>query len=256
MSVVPELFRHQPGLFPVLVDIQALDNEGRTKIQERESAWEQEADTLYVMALFDTTAQASALIAHLVRRMFVRRPDGVEDALRFYDPFVFRHLRWLLSAEQMDSLLGPIQNWYWREPDGMWHRQPRAADHASLRPLRLTTGQWPTLLRMSDIQQALAELSRADSIHSREPAIAQQLDMLLAEAWRTYGMADRQDRRLYAVQATRYHRDIHRHPVMQSCLRRISEEAMTFVTACSDFDDARMRRMAEELQQMQVSHQR
>ncbi|WP_321887819.1 DUF4123 domain-containing protein [Paraburkholderia bannensis] len=251
--VVPERFRYQPELFPVLVEIQALGRDDREVVWTRDRVSEQEYDVPFVLALFDAEVEGSAVVAHLVRRMAVRRPDGAEDALRFYDPFVFRHLRWLLGVEQMDSLLGPITAWHWREPDGTWQRHARGSDHASLRPLRLTSPQWSTLLRVADINQSLRELLRVDPTRANEPGVAQELDSLLAEASDVSGLVDHQDRRLYALQAIRYHRHIHQHPALRDRLREVRSSAMTFVTACADFDDSWMCRLAKEVEQIQAS---
>ncbi|POR53589.1 uncharacterized protein DUF4123 [Paraburkholderia eburnea] len=252
LPVVPERFCHQPELFPVLVDFQPLGPDGRADVWSRDRVSEQENGVPFVLAFFDATVEGSAVTAHLVRRMAVRRPDGVDDALRFYDPFVFQHLLWLLSVGQMDSLLGPITTWHWRQPDGTWHQHVRVSEQASLRPLRLTSPQWLTLLRMAEINRALVELSRVDPACAGKPGIAQQLDMLLAEASDVRGLGDPQDRLLYVLQASRYHRHIHQHPVLRNCLGQVRENAMTFVTACADIDDSRMCRLAKELEQIQV----
>ncbi|MBB3261175.1 hypothetical protein F4827_006083 [Paraburkholderia bannensis] len=253
LPIVPERFRAQPELFPILVDIHALGAEGHTKILQRAASSEQQDGVQYIHAFLDAATEPSALAAHLIRRMSVRRPDGVEDVLRFYDPFVFRHLRWLLDVHQLDGLLGPVSQWYWPEPDGMWHSQLRVSDHASLRPLRLTPEQWPTLLRMADLNVALRKLSHLGFMQQHDTSTAQQIDRLLAEAWGGHGMSDRQDRLLFAIQASYYHRHIHKHPVLQSRLNQAATGAMTFVTACADLDDPKMRQLAEELEQIHAN---
>jgi hypothetical protein len=247
--VVPERYRAQPELFPVLVDVRALDHGMRSKIRERAIAWEQDGDTPYFMALLNAPVTASQLATHLTKRMVVRRPDGEEDVLRFYDPFVFRHLSWLLTAEQMDSLLGPVDCWHWS--DGTWYVYSRSTPQPSLRPLRLTSGQWPTLMRMTDINRALAQIKRLDPDHPDGPDTARALDTLLDEAWQRYRFSDREDRVLYATQAVRIHRHIHRHPALQERLRLAETRQLSFVAACADLDDTVLYRMKQALEQNQ-----
>ncbi|CAB3751502.1 DUF4123 domain-containing protein [Paraburkholderia solisilvae] len=247
--VVPELFREQPELFPALVAIHALDRDMRSAMARRASAWEQDSGTPYFMALLDAPVAASQLAAHLTRRMVVRRPDGQEDVLRFHDPFVFRHLRWLLTSEQMDSLLGPVERWRWREPSGVWHVHPRSATQPSLRPLRLSPEQWPTLVRVADINRALSQLARLTPSLPDDADTARELDRHLDEAWQRYRMNDRQDRVLYAMQAVRFHRQIHRHPILRERLRLIADGQLSFTGACAELNDAMLYRMAQDLEQ-------
>jgi hypothetical protein len=246
--VVPELFREHPELFPVLVDINALDRDVRLTMARRALAWERDSETPYFMALLNAPVTAAELVVHLARRMIVRRPDGDEDVLRFYDPFVFRHLRWLLSLEQMDSLLGPVERWWWHERTGAWHVHPRSAPQASLRPLRLSTEQWPTLTRLADINRALSQLARLAPALADNSGTAQELDRKLDEAWQRYRMNDRQDRVLYATQALRFHLQIHRHPDFRERLRRIADGRLSFTGACADLDDAALHRMVQDLE--------
>lgn len=251
LPVVPERYRAQPELFPVLVDVRALEPGMRSKIRERAIAWERDSDTPYFMALLDAPVTASQLVAHLTKRMVVQRPDGEGDVLRFYDPFVFRHLSWLLTSEQLDSLLGPIDCWHWS--DGAWHAHCRSAQQASLRPLRLTSGQWPTLMRMADINRALLQIKRIAPDHPADPDTAQTLDTLLDEAWQRYRMNDRQDRVLYATQAVRIHRHIHGHPALRERLHLVETGQLSFVAACADLDDAGLYRMKQALEQNQTN---
>jgi hypothetical protein len=254
LPVVPEAYRTQASLFPALLDSETWDQTQHARLLERARMWERQEDTPYVMALIDATGPASTIVAHLTRRMGVRRPDGRENVLRYYDPYVFRHLRgWLLTPAQMDSLLGPIQTWHWREPDGIWHAHTRQCDVPSLRPLRLTPEQWPPLRRMAELQQALITLARIEPALGWRIDTAKQIDALLGQAQASHGMNDRADRLLFALQAVRFHPAIHRHPRLRQCLDRRPGDGPTYVEACADLDDARMQQLARELDTSQAN---
>lgn len=249
--IVPEAHREQVELFPVLVDLDQLDETKHATVVERERDYAAEVGKPYLMALLASSATPASLITHLARRMVIRLQDGQEDILRFYDPLVFRHLRWLLSAEQMDSLLGPIDAWHWKEPAGVWHAHLRQADRPSIRPLRLTPGQWPSLLRMADLQRLIHRLAQHDPQHAYRIETARQLDQSLADAQSTKGLDDRQDRILFALQAQRFGRAIHQHPKIRQRLHLACIGSMTYVAACADLDDDRLQKFALELERTQ-----
>jgi Domain of unknown function (DUF4123) len=62
------------------------------------------------VALLKTEATEKGLQSFLAKRLLIKI-DGVLALFRFYDPRVMRHLEWILSAEQMSQLLGPINEW-------------------------------------------------------------------------------------------------------------------------------------------------
>jgi hypothetical protein len=246
--VVPEPFNAQPDLFPALIDLKTLDAKQRASLFEHAVAWESAVDTPYFSALLVTSASTAQIVAHLARRILVKRPDGGQDALRFYDPFVFRHLRWLLTPGQMDSLLGPAQCWHWRAPSGEWLGQSRVATHASVPPLLLKREQWPTLMRLGDINLTLRQLARVAPNLKDDEVLAQQLDKLLDEAWVTHGMASTQDRCLYAEQAVRFLPRIHTHPQLRQRLDQVRTGAMSYVRACADLHATVLHELSAQLE--------
>jgi hypothetical protein len=247
-ALVPEPFNAQPDLFPALLDLKALNVEQRASLFESAAAWESGIDTPYFSALLVTSASAAQVAAHLARRILVKRPDGGQEALRFYDPFVFRHLRWLLTPAQMDSLLGPVQCWHWRAPSGEWLGQSRLATHASVPPLLLKREQWPTLMRLGDINLTLRRLARVAPNLKDDESLAQQLDKLLDEAWTKHGMVSALDRCLYAEQAVRYLPRIHTHPQLRQRLEQARTGAMSYVRACADLDATALHELSAQLE--------
>jgi hypothetical protein len=239
-------WRGKDALFPLLVELR--DNEEKRALARRhERRWEAQEETPYVMALFETPEPAEALVEHLTRRMAVHRLNGRMDVLRYYDPYVFRNLLWLFTPEQMDQLLGPIKTWHWREPDGQWqHYERQSEDAPGLIPLRLTPEQWPTLLRMAELQNVARQLAWIGFINAWSPKTMQRADALLAQA-RAQGLGSAEDRGLYAQQALRFGRDIHQHPVLRDCLKQAVNATMSYCMACADLDDMRMFELTEEL---------
>ncbi|MEN7531889.1 DUF4123 domain-containing protein [Cupriavidus sp. DL-D2] len=247
--MVPDAYRDRAELFPILVDLDELDETQRVAVLDRDANCAAQSGKTYLMALLDARGTPASVLTHLTRRMLVRRPDGQEDILRIYDPLVFRHLRWLLSVEQIDSLLGPIGTWHWREPDGTWHSHSRDADQPSIRPLRLTPAQWPSLLRMADLQRAIRTLADDDAPCAWRIETAQQLDQLLADTESIEGLNESEDRALHALQALRFGRTIHQHSALLHRLGMARNGETTYSSACADLDAIRLQKFADELQQ-------
>ncbi|RZT36755.1 DUF4123 domain-containing protein [Cupriavidus agavae] len=249
--IVPEAFRDQSELFPILVDLDELDETQRATVLHREAVCAETSDKPYQMALLDAPGTSTSVVTHLSRRMVVRQEKGQDDILRIHDPLVFRHLRWLLSTDQLDSLLGPIDTWHWREPGGIWHSHSRDADQPSIRPLRLTPVQWSSLLRMADLQLAIRTLARVDANHAYRIETARQLDRLLADAQSIKGLDDRQDHIVLALQALRFGRSIHQHPALVQRLAMACGGTTTYVSACADLDDTHLQAFASDLEPAQ-----
>jgi hypothetical protein len=251
LPIVPDRYRDQPHLFPQLVELEQMDEHARMGLLDRARRWVENHGTPYFSALLQTSTSAERLRRHLANQMdryhFARRQY---DVIRLHDPKVFRHMRWLLDAHQWETLLGPIDSWAWLEPAGSWQRRDRDRDVTNIAAqIRLSPGQWISLLRVGEINQSLARLSRVAPEIPDDAKLAQQLDALLGEAWGTYQLEDRTDRLLFAEQAVRFHPRIHQHPQLQERLQRVHAPELTYAGACIDLDDAAMRRLANELKQ-------
>ncbi|AJX31499.1 hypothetical protein [Burkholderia oklahomensis] len=248
-SLVPDRYREQAHLFPRLVCLASLDAAARDELLARARIWDREYDDPYFSALLHSTRGTDYIRGHLIAQMeqyhLARREY---DVIRLHDPKVFRHLNWLLSADQWESLLGPIDSWAWREPDGIWWNRTRDARITDVPArMRLSPEQWTTLLRFGEINQTLTLLSRIAPDLADDASLAQRLNALLAEAWNLHRLADRSDRLLYASQAIRFHPRIHQHPELQVRLKQTQENEATYADLCSDLDDTTMQRLVDEM---------
>jgi len=249
IPVVPEESPYPASLFPVLVDNEKLDDDLREQVHERVDLWEREIGSRFALAALDSPGNAEDVVAHLARMMKVQSPKGNADILCYYDPWIFRHLQgWLFYPDQMQALLGPVKTWHWREPDGSWQKytSPAFADSGT-RTLRLWKEQWPSLQRMEELHPVLKELASTDAALAWKAETARQADMLLGIAKDKYGLKEPSDRFLFALQALKFHPDIHSHPVLQVRLKQFSDKNISYVNECSGMDDAVMKKYASEL---------
>ncbi len=256
VPLVPDRYREQVHLFPRLVSLKPLEANARADLLARAQQWDREYDDPYFSTLLHTKKDNDIIRTHLIAQMeqyhLARREY---DVIRLHDPKVLRHLSWLLSADQWESLLGPIEAWAWREPDGTWwyrERDVRVTDVPSR--MRLSPEQWTTLLRFGEINQTLMLLSRAAPDLVDDASLAQRLNALLADAWNIHRLTDRSDRILYAIQAIRFHPRIHDHPEMRRRLRQPHADDSSYADRCDDLDDATMQRVVDEMNHPYKEH--
>ncbi len=183
-------------------------------------------------------------------RLIVRGPDKNLALLRYYDPRVFRHLRWLLEEDQMSLLLLGIESWNWCDADGQW-QQFRPSGDAPRADLRLTAEQWGGLQRLGLLNQCLQNIGDREPGRTGDDAIAKSAYVLLQKSYEQHGLTDSADRCLYAEQGVRFHPEIHRHPALAERLARTHGGATSYVSACRDLDDIALQKFAKDLRQPQ-----
>lgn len=246
-SLVTGHVNARPHLLPQLIRLNELSAEARMALSERIEQ-HQRRGVAFFCALLDSRASAERVAQHLKHHLEQRRPgDKRRWWLRFYDPHVFRHLRWQLDAEQMDRLLGPIDAWCWPDEQGRWHRQSHRLDQPPIVPhLLLSQAQWSRIDRLALLNRTLDALLLANPEREQNDILWQWVDALLVQAERE-PLHDEDDRQCYAEQAVRFHPQIHSHPVIRARLDRVRERGIPYTAACADLDDARMASLAAEL---------
>nr|WP_300309548.1 DUF4123 domain-containing protein [Halomonas sp.] len=237
----------RPHLLPQLVRLNEMPRDARLALRERIERHRQRG-VAFFCALLGSHAPAERVARHLMHHLEQRRQgDSRYWWLRFYDPYVFRHLCWQLDAEQMDVLLGPIHAWTWPDDDGRWHHQRHQSSEApKVYHLFLSKEQWQRIDRLALLNSTLEMLVLLAPEVEQNAVLWQWVDNLLEQA-EQWPLPEDDDRQLYAEQAVRFHPGMHDHPVILSCLKRAREPGMTYTQACADLDDARMMDLAAEL---------
>lgn len=246
VPLVPAQVQGRQQLMPRLLDLRRLTDAMRIELLERSLRQQRISRHPYFSALLNSKAGAREVCMHLARQLVVTTPGQSRALLRFYDPRVFEHLRWLLTGPQLDVLLGPIETWSWHELDGQWRTHQRAEDPSSQR-LRLHPGQWDTLARLDLLNKTLRAIERHDPALMCDETVPERADALLGIAYRDHGLVEPDDRCLFAVQATVFDPAIHRHPELAKRLVRSRDGTSSYVAACGDLDDSTLRRFVIEI---------
>ncbi len=227
--LVPKGFERHARMMPLLVELRALPDAERLMLLERADQWRMHHDMPFFSALLQTDVAVSRLKTHLIDRMIVRGNAGQPAWLRLHDPRVFRHLRWLLTEEQLAWLMGPVRAWTWYEPHGDdWHAQERKMQPQKQR-IPLAPVQRDALAQFEALNGLLRDF--ADEGEAADDIIARQLLAGLLAA-REQGLLQATDAKLYARQQFAHGPDIARLPSIVARLRQARDRQFSYVAAC------------------------
>lgn len=238
IPVVPERHRSQPHLFPLLVELRALNDRQRVGLLDRMASWQKSRGTPYFSALLACPDSADTLPRHLVKRSDVVLPSGIPDVLRLHDPRLFRHLAWILRPEQHATLLASIRRWTWPEPDGSWRSMVHEGAGPALRlqRLRIDSAQWSQLSHLNDLHIVLANLRQTAPSLTQDDQLAQRAEAAIADAGRL-PKAVAADRQLFAEHVIRFGERLQRHPQFQARMAVVHTGQQGYFAAVADLDD-------------------
>ena len=249
ITLTPAALSAKPDAMPILLHLARLDEAQRVDVLARADAWDKDYDAPFFSLLLKTSATPERVALQLSRQLLHDGPDDTRTLLRWYDPRVFQHLRWLLSDAQLCRLGGPVTAWAWRDADRRWHTHEVHAGTDIDTRLRLTAEQWAVIGRMGVLNRAIVQLRRnAPEIVLNDDAF-RRIDACLRHAYDAHEMIDEADARLFAEQGVCYP-GIHAHPEVQRRLARARERSITYVGACVGLDPAALdNRMPERARQ-------
>ncbi len=235
VALRPKGLQGKADALPRLLALALLDDTQRDALLERADAWDKHNDLPFFALLLKSVAPVGRVATHLTRQLVVRAPDGSDALLRWYDPRVFRHLRWLLTAAQLRTLSGPVAGWCWRDGSEDWRTHEVAVTDTVSTRLRPTPEQWATISRMGVLNRTIAQLGRNAPALPLDDTMFRRIDTHLQHAYDHHGLVDEADARLFAEQAIRYP-EIHRHPTMAQRLDHARQGEITYVGACLGLD--------------------
>lgn len=249
--MAPARYKAQAHLFPRLLPIAELSRSQQAALCEAADARADNEDG----PLIGTLVCGPATIKHhLTRALVIARPTATDRLLRFYDPRVYQHLRWMLSGDQHAWLLGEATEWAWPSRDGEWQTDTPADGADTQLAARYSSAQLAQFERIETIERAYQRLSAShpDSVTPENKAVA-ELDRILAEAMQQHGLSADRDLDVYVDHAMTVHPHIHEHPEMRARLTRVVR-GQSYRGACRDLDDATLARYAEELNRRDTPH--
>ena len=166
-----------------------------------------------ICAILECEKTSTRLQRHLVDRLILPKPTEGTGILRFHDPRVFAHLRWILKPEQQGALMGPVTRWSYLDGTGGWVTMEGAK--APNDDFALTHGQYKQVERIELIERALQALrGNGAAIKPDTPSL---LDAQLAKG-ETYGLSGA-DLLAFALHGTVVSPYFDRHPRVRTVLQ-------------------------------------
>lgn len=190
-------------------------------------------------ALVASTEAMSAIQARLKQRLLVRPAPGSLEILRFYDPNVFRHLRWYFGAERLLGWLG-MDGWAWYDI-GDWHTVQ--GDQRLRHPLAATQDDWAFIHRIEAINTVMRTMQQ-DGHAINAPEHGRSVDELLARA-QTYGLKD-DDMVTFAVHGLTVHERFDTHTEVRELLARCTQPGR-YARLTGPWDSDQWARIKQEL---------
>lgn len=231
VRLVPEGMERHAHMMPLLVELNTLAETKRLDLLMRASNWARNND----MPLFSALLRGGSkgrVVYNLKRCMLISYPGVGRRWLRYHDPRVFRHLRWLLGLEQMAFLMGQIDRWTWYDPVQMrWDTHNRPDIVGRTPRFSLSTQQWVSLQLFDALNVCLRELA-AEGLATDDSAAKAILEGLLQAS--RQGLTDDDDVRLFARQYEMHGPQWHQQERVLHCIERARTNQDTYFSACAE----------------------
>lgn len=247
LALEPAALVEQADLMPRLLTFQDISQTQRLELIERAKTHQKHSAPPYFSALIESKSPKEQMQQRLSQRLLVDGPDGKKGLLRYFDPRVFMHLRWLLDNKQMSLLLFDIDCWHWPDSKGNWHdfKSPETVAYSTL---RLSESQWQTLTTLGWLNRLLKQLGTDPALDTTEPQLARTALSHLQTA-QQLGLKGKDDCCLYAKQSTLFTPRIHQHPDLQTRLNSALSGDISYTSACAKLSDSTLTQYLKELHQ-------
>jgi hypothetical protein len=210
-SILPRLLVF--GTTPPQV-IDALATLAREAIDARESQ--------PLPVLVQSAAEPSRMQQHLAAAQLRMGPRGQRAWLRLHDASVWMHLPRVLDDESLRGLFGPIVKWTWHS-GGIWYHSAAPQGDKTMPAWRPETAEaWAGLLRVGAVNRAARKLNLTGP--DQMLAVAERLDLLVAQAQHTHGITGADDLAAYACFGWQTHPAFDEHPIVRRALSKAALE--------------------------------
>ena len=241
--VIPRGLENASHLMPLMIDLRALAEVQHSALVDWLEASLQRCGESPIACWLKTQASPTRIRSHLAARLVVRSGNGERCLLRYYDPKVFAHLRWILNAAQLGELFGPVSGWTcWL--DGGWRHVNPPPPSAGRAPA-FDAQQGEHLRRVAAINALLAELPASPDADAFERS-ARRLSGYIARAQR-YGWRDERDWLSFGRLCLACHPDFDAHPEIRRLIERLADDEIGFADAAALLEAASLKEIADEL---------
>jgi hypothetical protein len=229
--LVPESLEADEPKLPLLVDLEILDEEDQQYWwQILEKARQHHQPPVFCALLQGPRGVASRIEIkeHLTKQLIQRnRRLNQRFLLRYYDPRVFAHLRWILQPHQLALLFGPLFRWSYIHR-GEWHSvdAPLSDTKHTIESLIISANQWEQLNSVADINEIFKRVAeeQPEIMRGDFTVQAQQIFSFLERALQVHDLQDPEDRKVFAFHGMTISSLFDSHPLIQEILKRLQSD--------------------------------
>ncbi|OOW67917.1 hypothetical protein Xant_20885 [Xanthomonas cissicola] len=243
--IVPLELKGQGHLFPCLLRLGEMSIDEKLRALDATVAYGQAHDKEPFSALIGTTAKAGRVRGHLAR-MMVRRVEGEKMLFRFYDPRVWSCLQWILSASQLDALLGPIDVWTTRDATGDTWTQSQSMQSAESE-FAMDLSQLSAVASLGSVNKVLKRL-REEEVHVGGSLPLSKRVYTEIENARAAGLVNADDQEAFAFLSMSISPRIHDCPKFQDLIHLARKEPGAYRSLVSEVDEQKIQQYATELE--------
>jgi len=234
LPIVPKGLDAHEAMLPRLAVLREVSHQNRLALLTQAEAHQRTDAMPLLSALLVSVATPAQLVSHLARQMVLKTPFRASFLLRYYDPLVFRHLRWIFNARQMAAFLGPVETWHYAILDTpYWHRQCVPGCLAEMKP-RLDKEQWGRLHRIGLINAVVKKATRASLLLCEDTALFLKIDGYLKMAIEEAGLTEAGDQQCYALQALKFGPEYLVEAKTVQRVARSKSECVSYVGLCME----------------------
>ena len=243
--------RRRPDLHALTPHLYRLDEAALVKIKEKAHKTSLRGLPPAVSALIETQVEGSVLIEQLSRFCLAATPASRWTYCRFFDPRVMTHLRWILTPDQLESLLGKIESWEFLDMSSQWVSINNAPRDSYYLRLTLDEKQYRHLTDLPAIRTCLQQWRSHDPSAPNEDQQAGARVASNLERARDLGLQDDYDQMTLALQALLIHPDISHHPDVSKAIAMARGDA-TYKAVTANWSQARWESIQEQMNQGKV----
>lgn len=223
-------------LLPQLISLSDLETITVSDLLDRDEKYRKRGVSFFC-ALLCSESSLDDILFHFKKIILQKRPnDHQRWWFRFYDPNVFKHLNWILTAKQLTRLMGPVTQWAWPDRKGNWFSVYRPMDAPLINWLELDVSQWNSIDNLQLINESLRRLSILSPEWNQNSGNLKLFGNLVGKLDSCYNLSN-DDLQYIAESCVKYTENLIDHPYIKKMLENITESESSLASQFENIDN-------------------
>lgn len=240
---VPIFMEKMRGALPLLVSVESMQ-ENQQVINQMAASELSEEYPPYLCSWFDSEVSLDEVSCHMAQCLHVRSDHG-SLYWRWFDPRVLIAATSVMDKDQIDALLGPIDEWHFPWLGEWWcllrsHEVPVATSHTKAMPRE---DQWRVLASSARITTVVGRLETSGLSSESKLSLLAKVIERIEEAESVYHIQNHDDQIDFATYALRFGHHFFTHHRLANVWRDFSSGAICWPEFMSHLSDDVLRQL-------------